>query len=121
MRFIPTALHGAAGYIVGLLLACLPLLLDWSGTGRHVFVGMGLFVIVYSACTDYELGLYRFLRIRFHLLLDGVLGVALLFAPRFLRLPETQHTLIYAIGVLALFLVVTTRIRAQGTQSNKAT
>lgn len=120
MRFIPTALHGAADYIVGLLLACLPLLLGWSGAERFAFIALGLFVILYSACTDYELGLYQFLRIRFHLLLNGVLGVALLFAPRFVRLPETQHTLIYAIGVLALFLAVTTRIRAQGTQSNEA-
>jgi hypothetical protein len=81
---------------------------------------MGLFVILYSACTDYELGLYRFLRIRFHLLLDGILGVALLFAPRALQLPHGYHTLVYAIGILALVLAVTTRIRAQGTQSNEA-
>lgn len=120
MRFIPTAIHGAADYIVGLLLACLPLLLGWSGAGRHVFVGMALFVIIYSACTDYELGLYRFLRLRFHLLLDGVLGVALLFAPRVLGLPEEHHTLVYSIGVLALVLAATTRVRAQGTQSNEA-
>lgn len=120
MRFIPTALHGVADYIVGLLLACLPLLFGWSGAERFVFIPLGLFVALYSACTDYELGLYRFLRIRFHLLLDGILGIALLFAPRFLRLPESHHTLVYAIGVLALVLAVTTRIRVQGTHSNEA-
>lgn len=119
MRFVPTVVHGAADYIVGLLLACLPVFLGWSAAGRYAFIALGVLVILYSACTDYELGIYRFLRIRFHLLLDGILGVALLLAPRALRLPEDHHTLIYVIGVLALLLAVTTRIRAQGTQSNE--
>ena len=42
------------------------------------FIALGVFVILYSTCTDYELGFYRFLRIRFHLMLDGILGVSLL-------------------------------------------
>lgn len=120
MRIVPTAIHGAADYVVGFLLAMLPLYLGWSGTGRFAFIALGVFVTLYSTCTDYELGLYRFLRIRFHLMLDGILGAALLLAPTVFRLPENHHTLVYAIGVLALLLAVTTRIRAQGTQSNEA-
>lgn len=119
MRFIPTVLHGVADYMVGLLLTCLPLFLGWPGAGRFVFVASGLLVILYSACTDYELGLYRFLRIRFHLFLDGLLGVALLIAPRALPLPGEHHGLVYAIGVVALLLSVTTRVRAQGSQSSE--
>ena len=120
MRFVPTAIHGATDYVVGFLLAMLPLYLGWSGTGRFAFIALGVFVILYSTCTDYELGLYRFLRIRFHLMLDGILGAALLLAPTVFRIPENHRPLIYAIGVLALLLAVTTRIRAQGTQSNVA-
>lgn len=46
-------------------------------------------------------------------------AVALLIAPRALPLPGEHHGLVYAIGMVALLMSVTTRIRAQGSQSSE--
>jgi hypothetical protein len=118
MRFIPTTAHGLADYIVGLIVMGLPFYFSWTGTSRAAFVTLGLLVICYSLLTDYELGLVRVLRVRFHLLLDALFGVAMLAAPTLLHLPDDFRIPVYAIGVLSLLLCVTTRIRAQGTHSN---
>jgi hypothetical protein len=120
MRFIPTTAHGLADYIVGLIVVGLPFYYGLTGTSRVAFVTLGLFVIVYSLLTDYELGLVRVLRIRFHLLLDASFGLAMLAGPIMLRLPDDSRIPVYVIGVLSLFLSLTTKVRAQGTRSNAA-
>jgi hypothetical protein len=117
MCFIPTTAHGLADYIVGLVVVGLPFYFGWIGTGRIAFVTLGLLVICYSLLTDYELGLVRILRIRFHLV-DALFGLAMLAAPTLLRLPNGSRTSVYVIGVLSLVLSVTTKIRAQGTRSD---
>ena len=118
MRFIPTALHGLADYVVGLIVAGLPFYFGWTGASRVTFVTLGVLVICYSLLTDYELGLVRVLRIRFHLLLDALFGLAMLAIPMLLHLPNDSRIPVYVIGVLSLLLSLTTKIRAQGTRSD---
>lgn len=113
MRFIPTAAHGLADYIVGLIVAGLPCYYNWTGAPRVAFVALGLLVICYSLLTDYELGLARVLRIRLHLLLDALFGLAMFAAPTLLDLPHDSRIPVYVIGVLSLFLSLTTSIRAR--------
>ena len=120
MRFIPTIAHGLADYIVGLIVLGLPIYFGWTGASQVTFLALGLLVICYSLLTDYELGLFRVLRIRFHLLLDALFGIVMLVAPALLRLPNKAHVPLYVIGVLSLFLSLTTKIRAQGTHRNAA-
>lgn len=117
MRFIPTALHGVVDYAVGMLLTALPLYLGWLGMPRVALVSLGIFVIVYSAFTDYELGVIRFLRVRFHLLLDALVGAALLAIAATADLPQPYSALLVAIGVIAFVLVATTKVRAIGSHS----
>ena len=121
MRFIPTLLHGAADYLVGLTVIGLPFYQGWVGSQRASFVVLGTFVIIYSLFSDYKAGLIRFLRLRFHLLLDGVFGVAMLSTPWLLDLPAGSRTPVYTIGFLALLLVMTTKVRAQCTHSQAIT
>ncbi len=120
MRFVPTIVHGLADYVVGFVVIALPLYFGWPESPRVVFVATGLFVIVYSLLTDYELGLFRLLRIRFHLLLDVFFGIGVLLAPTLLSLPPNGRALIYVIGGLSIFLSFTTNNRAQGTQARAA-
>jgi hypothetical protein len=115
MRFIPTLFHGIADYVVGLLVLALPYLLALSGSTRIFFIVMGVAVLIYSLMTDYELGVVRFLRIRFHLLLDALFGVAMLLAPWAFTIPDQARWPVYIIGVLAIALALTTEIRAIGT------
>lgn len=121
MRFIPTTAHGLADYVVGPIVMGLPFLFGWTGASRLTFATRGILVICYSLLTDYEFGLIRVLRIRFHLLLDALFGFAMLAAPTLLRLPNDSRVPVYVIGALSLFLSVTTKIRAQGTRSDATT
>jgi hypothetical protein len=118
MRFVPTLFHGFADYVVGLMVLGMPFYYGWSGTQRTPLVLLGALVILYSLLTDYELGLIRVLRIRFHLLLDGVFAVARFLLPPLLALPQYARGPIYVIGFLALALAFVTQIRAQGTHSH---
>ncbi|RCS24503.1 hypothetical protein DUT91_09575 [Phyllobacterium salinisoli] len=115
MRFIPTVFHGIADYVVGVLVIALPFLLALEGNVRGITIALGAFVLLYSLMTDYELGVVRFLRIRFHLLLDALFGAGMLVLPFVLEIPAASRWPFYLIGVLALLLAATTRIRAEGT------
>ena len=115
MRFIPTAIHGAADYVVGLSVMALPFVLDLHGAQRWFFLALGALAVFYSLLTDYELGIVRVLRVRFHLLLDAVFGLAMLTAPSLLDLPKAASAVSYAVGILALILTATTRTQAVGT------
>lgn len=115
MRFIPTKIHGVADYIVGLLVIGLPYLFNLVGSSVSYFTIIGIAAILYSLFTDYELGVIRVLRIRFHLLLDAVFGLFMLAAPLLFDLPRQASWTSYLIGALALLLVVTTNTRAVGT------
>jgi hypothetical protein len=117
MRFIPTTAH-VADYVVGLIVMGLPFQFGWTGASRITFVTMGTLVICYSLLTDYEFGLIRVFRIRFHLLLDALFGFAMLAAPTLLDLPNDSRIPVYVIGGLSLFLSLTTKNRAQGTRSD---
>jgi hypothetical protein len=114
MRFVPTMLHGIADYVVGFIVIGLPFYFELSGTPRMVLIALGIIVILYSLLSDYELGAVRFLRIRSHLLLDAIFGVAMLLSAWLFDFPNTRWP-IYAIGVVALILAVITQIRAEGT------
>ncbi|QIO70595.1 hypothetical protein HA459_00545 [Rhizobium leguminosarum bv. trifolii] len=114
MRFLPTMVHGVLDYLVGLLVLALPFILGLQGPQIWALVAIGVLVIIYSALTDYELGLVRYLRIRFHLLLDAVFGLVMLSIPSLLD-PADARWLNYVLGVLALALVAITDVRALGT------
>ena|ERR1700684_2425828 len=120
MRFIPTVVHGVADYVVGIVVMALPFYFGWTGASRIAVEALGVFAICYSLLTDYELGVIRFLRIRFHLLLDALFGFAMLLLPTLLRLPDNTQTPFYVIGVLSILLSLTTKVRAHGTQPEAA-
>jgi hypothetical protein len=121
MRFIPTIAHGLADYLVGLIVTAMPIYFAWTGSARIFFLTLGVVVIIcYSMLTDYELGLVKILRIRFHLLLDALFGIAMLAAPTLLNLPIDSRAIVYVIGALSILLSFTTKIRAHGTGSQAA-
>jgi len=119
MRFLPTMIHGVLDYLVGLLVIVLPFALGLQGSQKWTLVVIGILVILYSALTDYEMGLVRYLRIRFHLALDAVFGLAMLLTPWLLDFPADARWPNYVLGVLAFVLVAVTDVRALGTAATK--
>ncbi len=78
---LPTRIHGILDYTVGLLLITLPFILGLTGAARWVFVIAGVAALVYSAFTDYELGLVKALPMKAHLALDAAGGGLLAASP----------------------------------------
>ncbi|MGF9567770.1 hypothetical protein AAIH70_30230 [Neorhizobium sp. BT27B] len=115
MRVIPTTVHGFADYLVGVFVFALSFLLGEEGAVQIALIAMGVFVLIYSAMTDYELGAIRFLRIRFHLMLDALFGVAMILLPLTFDMTGAARWPFYLLGILALALALTTKIRADGT------
>jgi uncharacterized YccA/Bax inhibitor family protein len=113
MRFIPTMIHGITDYAVGMIVIGLPFLFGWTGSQRWTLIALGAFAILYSLCTDYELGAVRLVPMRTHLLLDAVFGVLMLVLPWALNFSQDSHLPMSVIGILALILTVTTKTHAR--------
>jgi hypothetical protein len=84
MRVIPTRMHAAADYVVGVLLIASPWIFqysDESSVATWIAVVAGLAMIAMSLMTDYEGGVVRMIAMRMHLVTDAALGVFLAVSP----------------------------------------
>ena len=83
MRFLPTRLHGVIDYLWGAALLTTPWLLGYADVPAAKWLALvfGIGAFLYSAVTDYELGLLRILPMPVHLALDGLGGVFLAASP----------------------------------------
>ena len=107
-------IHGMADYVVGLIVIGLPIFYGWTGAQRWTLMALGVFVILYSLCTDYELGAVRFLRMQSHFMLDAVFAVSMLALPWILNFSQDSIVPMSVIGILGVILTITTKTAAQG-------
>jgi hypothetical protein len=119
MRFVPTRLHGVANYLAATILIFLAVYMGLSGPAFWGPVALAAVAAFYSLLTDYEFGLIKFLRIRFHLVLDAVFGFVVIAYAVTIGLSQTQQLPFVLIGILSIILAATTQIRAVGTTSLK--
>ena len=102
---IPTTLHGAIDYLVALILIVAPYMLGFAdgGAAQWATIGLGVFVLVYSLLTDYELGMIRILPFRVHLVLDVIFALTLLASPFVLGFSDRiwwPHVLLCIMGLV---------------------
>ena len=104
MRFIPTHLHGAFDYFVGVLLIFAPQIFGFQNGGAEdrIFVILGVMTLVYSLCTRYELGLFNLIPLGAHLVFDFVSGVVLTVSPWVFGFSERVWVPHLLIGLLAI-------------------
>lgn len=83
MRVIPTKTHGYLDYIMGLLVIAAPWIFGFARGEAETWIPvvLGAGVILYSLFTDYELGMWRGISMRTHLMLDLVGGFILAISP----------------------------------------
>jgi len=104
VRFIPTHVHGALDYFVGVLLIFAPQIFGFQN-GRaedRILVILGVITLVYSLCTRYELGLFHLIRFRTHLAFDFVSGVVLTISPWVFGFSERVWVPHLLIGLFAI-------------------
>lgn len=100
---ISTKIHGYLDYILGATLIVLPLILEIpSGDASTVLVVLGVWVIVYSLITDYELGLLKILSMKTHLVIDLVGGALLIAAPWLFGFADETFWPFVILGVLEI-------------------
>lgn len=100
---ISTKIHGYLDYILGATLIVLPLILEIpSGAASTVLVVLGVWVIVYSLITDYELGLLKILSMKTHLVIDLVGGALLIAAPWLFGFADETFWPFVILGVLEI-------------------
>lgn len=127
MAVFSTRVHGVLDYLVGALLVALPWLGGFAdGTAATwVPVGLGGAAILYSALTDYELGLIRKIQMPAHLLLDALGGALLIVSPWLFGFDERVWIPHVAFGVFELLAAVLTHTipsyeRRSGTRTSTA-
>ena len=112
MNLISTKLHGIIDYAFGILLIASPWLFGFAeGTSAALWVPvlLGSMSLIVSLCTNYEMGLFKLLDMRMHLLWDAMTGITLALSPwifYFYDMVAKPHLLL---GAASLFITLLTR------------
>lgn len=84
MKFIPPFVHGLFDYIGGIALLAAPNIFGFAdGPTAAVMIPrlIGAIVLLQSVCTNYSLGMIKFLPMRIHLMNDYVASLFLALSP----------------------------------------
>jgi len=104
MNFIPTRVHGILDYLVGAFLIAAPWVFgfSWQPVATWTMVILGAGALFYSVVTDYELGLFRILPMKWHLMLDMGSGLFLAASPWLLGFSEQVALPHVVLGLLEI-------------------
>ena len=107
---LPTRVHGMLDYLLGALLIAAPWLFGFAdgGAEQWVPVALGAGVLLYSAFTDYELGLVKKLQMPAHLLLDALGGLLLAVSPWMFGFDERVWIPHVAVGLVEVVTAAVT-------------
>lgn len=108
-KLFTTRTHGALDYLTAGTLFMLPRALGWSDKVTRLLTGAAVNTLAYSMLTSYELGVFKLLSMKTHLVLDGISGALFLGAPLLLSDEDTnvQMTLV-GLGLFELMAAVST-------------
>jgi SPW repeat-containing protein len=117
MKLLPTTVHGYLDYIVSLFLIASPWVFGFADGGAETWVPvvLGATSILYSLFTNYELGAFRVMSMRTHLVLDLLSGATLAFSPWIFGFSQNIWAPHLVIGVLEL-IVVALSVSISGTE-----
>jgi hypothetical protein len=110
MQRMSTYTHGWIDYIASAVFGAIPIIFGWKGTPKYLLEGAAGTAAVYSACTNYELGLVKALPMKAHLAMDAASGCMLIGAALMLddEEPEVRSTLA-GIGLFEILAALTTQ------------
>jgi hypothetical protein len=114
MQFITRTIHGVLDYLISLLLVASPWIFGFADdkSSSLLALGMGGFALMYSAITDYEVGLIRLIPFPGHIFLDYLSVLGLIGAPILFAVKGVPAYVLVGAGILDLAVVSFTRKRA---------
>jgi SPW repeat len=117
MKLITTKTHAYLDYIVGVLLLVAPFLFYLSSKNPEgmIFFILGAGLLFYSVLTDYELGMFRIIPMKFHLFLDVLSGIFLATSPWLLGFADRVYMphLIIGLFEIAAGLMTTSKRKSR--------
>jgi len=108
IRFITKNMHAAIDYPVAALLIGAPFLLglgESNPTAKWLSVVVGVAALLLTILTNHKTGIIRILPYRFHVAVDGAVGVLFLVAPFVFKF-EGLDALYYWLNAMAVITVV---------------
>ena len=109
MKLIPTKIHGVLDYLLGFTFVLMPWILDLNeyGIQSGIFVSLGMFTLIMSIFTRYELGVWKKIPMSMHLSLDAAGAVLLMISPwlfGFANQVYLPHILMGGIELIAVIM-----------------
>jgi len=107
-KFITKTIHSYLDYPVALGLIVMPFLLGLGDSNPLAFwlsVATGVAALILTLLTDHDTGVFRVLPYTFHLLVDGLVGVAFVAAPVILGFSGLDAAYFWLIGATVLVVV----------------
>ena len=113
MKLFGTRTHGFLDYFMGIFLIASPFMFDLTSDSPQgvVFIMLGLFTLLYSAITRYELGLISILPMKVHLFLDFISGFFLAASPWLFNFDTIVFMPHMVIGIIEMGIALTTRFQ----------
>jgi hypothetical protein len=111
--------HSVLDYVAGIFLLFVPVIFGFSeiDSARDLFLVTGLTMLAYSACTQYDLSIVKWIPLSAHMSLDVAAGVTVMLAPWLLGYREvltgTQEIIHYAVALGLFGLVAFTQPQAE--------
>ena len=112
MRLIPRPLHGVLDYIMGLFFTVSPWLFGYVHTqpvAADLAMIFGGGILIYTALTNFEVGIVRLIPFPAHLILDVVVGLALAGAPIIFAVRGGAAVVFVVVGIFELTAAALTR------------
>lgn len=109
---LPLFLHGVIEYAAGVLFVVAPFIFGFEGNvPTAVSIVAGLVILLVAITTEYPAGIVKTLPLAAHILLDYVLGVALVAAPFIFSFTDEGGPFAFFVIMGAAHLVITTITR----------
>jgi SPW repeat-containing protein len=127
IRFLPTRVHGALDYVVGLALILAPNIFQFTDVGGPAVVIprlLGIVLIVYSVFTRYEWGLVKVIGMGYHLMADFAAALLLAASPFLFGFSNQKlnawlpHVVV---GVAVILVVIVSKTQTDTSMARRAT
>lgn len=122
MKIISSKLHGVLDYLVGIILIISPWLFGFANPGAQMTipVTLGIGAIIYSIVTKYELGIFKIIPFRIHLIIDALSGILLASSPWLFGFADNVYLPHLVFGTLEIVVVLLTKTYTSADYSRKS-
>lgn len=108
MKFVTKKIHAYLDYPVAVALIALPFLLglgDSNPLALQLSVGAGIAAFILTLLTDHQLGVYRIIPYKGHLVVDALVGIVFVLAPFVFSFQGMDAYYYWANGIAVLAVV----------------